>query len=247
MAVEASVNQERGAVGIVAALIIGLSLVGSALILRSSIVDATQEVAALTEALASGRLAANPPSRPSARPSQPEPSRRYSVDTKGSPSKGNPRAKLAIVEFSDFQCPYCARVIPTLKQIEDEYGGKVRIVFKHLPLSNHSKAPDAHAAAEAAHRQGRFWEMHDLIFANQRTMSPERYLEYAEQIGLDIARFNEDLASAQVQAKIASDTAEAERLMVNGTPGFFVNGRFLSGAQPFSAFKKLIDEELGRV
>jgi protein-disulfide isomerase len=228
-------------------LIIGLSLIGSALILRSTIVDATQEVAELTEALVSGRLAANPSPRPSARPSQPEPSRRYSVDTKDSPSKGNSRAKLAIVEFSDFQCPYCARVIPTLKQIEEEYGGKVRIVFKHLPLPNHSKAPAAHAAAEAAHRQGRFWEMHDLIFANQRTMSPDKYVEYAEQIGLDIDRFNTDIASAQVQAKIASDTAEAQRLMVNGTPGFFVNGRFLSGAQPFSAFKKLIDEELGRV
>jgi protein-disulfide isomerase len=137
-------------------------------------------------------------------------------------------------------------VTPTLQQIQKEYGDKVRIVFKHLPLSMHPKAPAAHAAAEAAHQQGKFWEMHDLIFANQEAMSPEKYVEYAKQLKLDVERFQRDVASAQVKARIDADSDEADRLGVTGTPSFFVNGRFLSGAQPFDAFKELIDQELGR-
>ena len=105
-------------------------------------------------------------------------------------------------------------------------------------------APAAHAAAEAAHRQGKFWEMHDLIFANQREMTPQKYEEYAQQLGLDMDRFRKDVASPAVKKKVDADAAEAARLGVTGTPGFFVNGRFLSGAKPFESFKELIDEEL---
>ena len=122
----------------------------------------------------------------------------------------------------------------------------MRIVFKHQPLDIHSKAPAAHAAAEAAHRQGKFWEMHDKIFESQREMSPEKYLAYAKEIGLDIDRFKKDLESAQVKKRIDSDASGAASLGVTGTPAFFVNGRYLSGAQPFSSFKKLIDEELSK-
>ena len=128
--------------------------------------------------------------------------------------------------------------------MEKKYGEKVRIVFKHLPLSIHPKAPAAHAAAEAAHRQGKFWEMHDKIFANQQQMSPEQYRIYAEELGLDLARFDQDVADPAVKKRIDGDTQEAAKLLVRGTPGFFINGRFLSGAQPFAAFKRLIDEEL---
>ena len=122
----------------------------------------------------------------------------------------------------------------------------MRIVFKHLPLAMHAKAPAAHAAAEAAHRQGKFWEMHDAILENQREMEPEKFLEYAEQMGLDMEKFKADVASQQVKQRVAADVEEARRLGVTGTPGFFVNGRFLSGAQPFESFKRLIDEELGK-
>ena len=239
--------QNSGGPVVVAALIIGGSIIAGAMLVRSSVDGAAQKVAGLEDALGSLQVAAAPaPARAPSRPSRPDPSRRYSVNTKGSPVKGNPDAKLAVVEFSDFQCPFCSRVTPTLKQIQAEYGDKVRIVFKHLPLSIHSKAPAAHAAAEAAHRQGKFWEMHDLIFANQRTMSEEAYIEYAGTLGLDVDRFKEDAASAEVKKRISDDMAEATRLGVTGTPGFFVNGRFISGAQPFSTFKGLIDEELGK-
>ena len=242
-------EQNTGGPILVAALILGASLVGASLLLRDSIERTATEVAGLKDTIAglSGAPAAAPaqPSRP-ARAGRPDPSRRYAVNTSGSPIKGDAKAKLAIVEFSDFQCPFCSRVTPTLKQIETEYGEKVRIVFKHLPLSIHPKAPAAHAAAEAAHRQGKFWEMHDKIFADQRGMSEAKYLTYADELGLDVEKFKKDIASSGVKQKIDADAQEAAKLGVTGTPAFFVNGRFLSGAQPFSAFKTLIDEELGK-
>ena len=111
-------------------------------------------------------------------------------------------------------------------------------------MSIHSKAAAAHAAAEAAYQQGKFWEMHDRIFAAQREMSPSKYLEYAEEIGLDIERYKKDLTSDVVKKRIEGDTRLASSLGVTGTPSFFINGRFLSGAQPFASFKKVIDEEL---
>jgi protein-disulfide isomerase len=122
----------------------------------------------------------------------------------------------------------------------------VRIVFKHLPLANHSKAPAAHAAAEAAYRQDRFWEMHDKIFASQREMSPEKYREYAAEIGLDVEQFDRDIGSAEVKSRIDADKSEAERLGTTGTPHFFINGRSLRGAKPYETFKEIIDEELAR-
>jgi protein-disulfide isomerase len=237
-------GQERNSALIVAALIIAVSVVAGALLVRSSLERAAEQVAALEKSLRG--LAGSPPARAPTRSARPDPDRRYSIDTQGSPVRGNPGARLAVVAFSDFECPFCNRVLPTLEQIEREYGGDVRIVFKHLPLSMHPQAPAAHAAAEAAHRQGKFWEMHDLIFADQRNMSPERYVEYAQRIGLDVERFVTDVESADVKRKVESDVAEAASLGVMSTPAFFVNGRYLRGAQPFASFKALIDEELGR-
>ena len=118
------------------------------------------------------------------------------------------------------------------------------IAFKHQPLDFHAKAPAAHAAAEAAHRQGKFWELHDKIFANQKQLTPEKFLEYAAEIGLDIEKFKADLASPEVKSRIDADKQEAAKLRNSGTPGFFVNGKFLRGAKPFEAFKEIIDAEL---
>lgn len=239
--------QNSNASLVVAAVVLAVALVASALVVRGPLEQGVAELSRLNDGLSALRAAAPPAPAPpaAARPTRPDPKRHYAVSTKGSPSKGNPEAQIALVEFSDFQCPFCGRVTPTLNQIEREYGDRVRIVFKHLPLRMHSKAPAAHAAAEAAHRQGKFWEMHDLIFANQREMSELKYVEYAEQIGLDVERFKRDVAATDVKAKVDADAAEAQQLGVTGTPGFFVNGRFLSGAQPFTSFKTLIDEELG--
>ncbi len=122
----------------------------------------------------------------------------------------------------------------------------MQVVWKHLPLVIHPKAPAAHAAAEAAHKQGKFWEMHDLIFADQGGMAPEKYEQYARQLGLNMDRFTQDVASAEVKRRLDDDTKEAQALGVSGTPAFIVNGRFLSGAKPFEQFKPVIDEELAR-
>jgi protein-disulfide isomerase len=120
----------------------------------------------------------------------------------------------------------------------------VRVVFKHMPLSFHKNAPAAHAAAEAAGMQNKFWEMHDSIFKNQRELSPATFEKYAGEIGLDIKKFKEDLASKALSDRIDEDLSQARKLGVTGTPAFFINGRFLSGAQPISSFTRLIDEAL---
>ena len=228
---------------LIAALLVSAALLGSAWLVKGSLDRTTVEVGALKGAL--DRLPANAP-QPAAAAGRPDPSRRYSVDIGGSPSRGAENAKVVLVEFSDFQCPFCGRVTPTLDEVRKNFSSDVRVVFKHLPLSMHPKAPAAHAAAEAAHLQGKFWEMHDLIFAKQGEMSPEKYVEYAKQIGLDVARFQRDVASDAVKKRVAADSAEASKLGVSGTPAFFVNGRFLSGAQPYASFEALIKEELGR-
>jgi protein-disulfide isomerase len=233
---------------IVAATILGLSILGGSYLMVKSLDRASGQIAALGGALAKGQPAEAPAKDPAPSPRRgPDPAKAYSVNTAGAPSKGGTAAAaVTLIEFSDFQCPFCSRVTGTLDQIEKTYGDRVRIVFKHLPLRMHSRAPLAHKAAEAANRQGKFWEMHDLIFANQRELSEAKYLEYAGQIGLDMGRFKKDLASASVKARVDADAAEAERLGVTGTPAFFVNGYFLSGAKPFADFKRLIDAQLAK-
>ena len=110
----------------------------------------------------------------------------------------------------------------------------------------HSKAQAAHEAAEAANQQGKFWEMHDMIFENQREMSPENYLSYAGELNLDVEKFKADLSSEVVKTRIQDDLTLAGSLGVTGTPSFYINGQFLSGAQPFGSFKRVIDEELAK-
>jgi len=234
---------------IVAATILGLSILGGAYILVGSVDRATEGIAALGGTLAKAApTAAAQAAPPAAAPRRgPDPAKAYAVNTKGSPAKGGAaNAAVTLVEFSDFQCPFCSRVTDTLDQIEEAYGDKVRIVFKHLPLRMHSRAPMAHAASEAANSQGKFWEMHDLIFENQRDLTEAAYLRYAAQIGMDVDQFKKDMVSASVKARVDADAAEAAKLGVTGTPGFFVNGYFLSGAKPFSEFKRVIDEQIAK-
>lgn len=229
---------------VIGALLLAVALVGSTYFVSQSIDRANgklrQVVANFEDLGGPGRVAAAAPSRPTS----PEPERRYEVAVGPSPVKGDEKAAVTIVEWSDFQCPFCSRVAPTLARIEKEYGDQVKLVFKHLPLPMHTKAPAAHAAAEAAHRQGQFWEMHDRIFAAQSRMDPGHFVAYAQEMGLDVDRFRDDVDSAGVKKQIDADMAQATELGVRGTPSFFINGRFLSGAQPFEAFKRIIDEEL---
>ncbi|MCO6439312.1 MAG: thioredoxin domain-containing protein [Phycisphaerae bacterium] len=162
------------------------------------------------------------------------------------PVKGPSDAPVTIVEFSDFQCPFCSRVGPTLKQIEDTYGDKVRISFRDFILPMHNRAMPAALAAQCANEQGKFWDYHDKLFGNQRALEDENLKSYAQDIGLDMNKFNECYNSKEYQSEIEKDMSRGRELGVTGTPAFFINGRFLSGAQPFDAFKAIINEELER-
>ena len=240
-------DSTNGRAIIIAAVLISFSIVGGSFFVANSLDRTTRQIEMATSALEDLELAAAPApgGRPS-RPNRPDANREYDVEVGGAPVKGSEDAIITIVEWSDFQCPFCNRVSPTLAQIEKEYGDKVQIAFKHLPLSMHTKAKAAHIASEAAHRQGKFWEMHDKIFADQRGMSEAKYLEYAKELGLDMNKFEADLESESVAQAVENDLKMASSLGVTGTPGFFVNGRFLRGAQPFDAFKRLIDQELAK-
>jgi protein-disulfide isomerase len=166
------------------------------------------------------------------------------VDVGNAPVKGPANAPVTIVAFSDFECPFCSRVVPTLKQIEDQYQGKVKVAFRNQPLPMHANAKAAAAAALAAHEQGKFWEMHDKLFANQRALDRASLDKYAQELGLNVDKFKAALDSNKFAQQIEADAADAGRLGATGTPTFFINGRTLVGAQPFDAFKRVIDEEL---
>jgi protein-disulfide isomerase len=177
-------------------------------------------------------------------PGAPNPNDRKTVDITGSPVKGSPKAPVTIVVFSDFQCPFCGRAEPTVKQIEDEYKDKVKVVWKNQPLPFHPNAMPAAKAAMAAYKQGKFWEMHDKLFSNQQALSDAIYAQYAKELGLDMAKFNADLNSPEIAASIQKDMQQGGSLGANGTPTFFINGRQLVGAQPADQFKQIIDDEL---
>jgi len=241
-------GSSSGGALVAAALITGASVLGGAYLLSMSVDRGSAQLATLNESLKAAAEAAGAPvaaARPSG-PKRPDPKKVYDIELGDAPIRGSESATITIVEWADFQCPFCVRVNPTLDQIQKEYGDKVRIAFKHLPLSMHAKARAAHQAAEAAHRQGKFWEMHDRIFESPKDLNPETYLRYANEMGLDIDRYNSDFSSTSVRKAIDENLAAATKLGVSGTPSFFVNGRFLSGAQPYGSFARVIDEELAK-
>ncbi len=160
------------------------------------------------------------------------------------PSKGANDAKVTIVEFSDFQCPFCSRAEPSVDEVMQKYAGKVRVVFRHFPLSFHENAAKAAEAAACADEQGKFWEMHKQLFANQNKLVLPELKEHAKTIGLDTAKFNECLDGGKMKAKVDADMEAGKKAGVNGTPAFFINGVMLSGAQPFAEFEKVINQEL---
>jgi protein-disulfide isomerase len=170
--------------------------------------------------------------------------------TSANPYKGGANAKVVIQEFSDFQCPFCGRVEPTVKQIMDTYGDKVKFVWRHKPLPMHPDAPLASEATEEAFKQkgsDGFWKMHDILFQNQSTpdgLKRPALEKYAEQLGLDMTKFKAAMDSTPYKAKIDADSKVGDDAGISGTPAFVINGYFVSGAQPFPKFKKLIDRAL---
>jgi protein-disulfide isomerase len=241
---------ESGGANIGGAILIAIAFLGGSYLVKTGLDDQAEQLGAVVTSLGKVEDALRSgggPGRPVARndfPDQPDPNKVHQVDVSNAPIRGDKNAKVTIVFFSDFQCPFCNRVNPTLAKLLESYPGKVRLAYKYLPLRIHPDAPGAAAAAEAANRQGKFWEMYDKIFANQRELKPEKFREYAQQLNLDLAKFDKDLADPSVKAKIDADSKEADKLGVAGTPAFFINGKYLSGAQPYETFQKMVDDQL---
>ena len=162
------------------------------------------------------------------------------------PAKGPASAPVTIVEFSDFQCPFCSRLTPTIAQVEQKYGDKVRLVFRQYPLPFHQNAQKAAEASLCAADQGKFWEMHDAMFANQSALAVTDLKASAAKLGLNADKFNKCLDSGEKAAVIAADQKAGQEVGVNGTPAMFINGRFISGAVPLENITSVIDDELRR-
>jgi protein-disulfide isomerase len=167
--------------------------------------------------------------------------------TDDGPSKGPAHARVTIVEFSSFQCSYCRKALATLEKVFEKYPDDVRLVFRYFALRGQGGAYPAAEAALCAEEQEQFWPYHDLLFANPRALKNEDLLGYAEELGLDLERFEQCVAEGKYRGQIEADTREARSLGVSGTPAFFVNGLLLSGARPAEDFYRLIDAELARL
>ncbi len=167
---------------------------------------------------------------------------KVSVAVAGYPTWGNPKAPVTIVEFSDYQCPFCSRAVPVLERIKKEYGpDKVKIVFRDMPLPSHNRAPAASMAAHCANDQGKFWEMHDMLFDNQAKLEDADLKSYAKKLTLDEKKFAECFDSKKHLPLIEKSRSEAETLGIQATPSFVINGVMIQGAQPFEKFKEKID------
>ena len=169
---------------------------------------------------------------------------RQKVAVAGSPAKGPAAAPVEVVEFSDFQCPFCLRAYPTVNQVLSTYGDRVRFVYRHYPLPNHPNARPAAEAAQCAAEQGQFWPYYDRLFADQTKLSDDGLKQSAAALGMDAGRFNACVDTHKYKDRVETDIKDGNDAGVNGTPAFFINGRMLTGAQPFEAFKRIIDEEL---
>ena len=173
------------------------------------------------------------------------PAQHVTVSTDGDPSIGPADAPITIVEFSDYQCPYCqAWYQQTYEQLMSSYPGKIRFVYRDLPLPMHPEAIPAAEAANCAGEQGAYWKFHDDLFSGQYQLGQAAYLQYASDLGLDKTAFTACLDDHHTQAEVKADAADAAKLGLNGTPSFVINGEILVGAQPFEQFKAIIDADL---
>lgn len=162
---------------------------------------------------------------------------------------GSEDAPVTIIEFSDYECPFCARAFNnTLPEIKEKYvdTGKVKLVYRDFPLSIHRSAQKAAEASECAGEQGKFWEMHDKLFENQSALDVASLKQYAKDIALDSTEFDACLDSGEMASEVQKDFSDGQKYGVTGTPAFFINGIKVSGAQPFSVFEQIIESELAK-
>jgi len=172
----------------------------------------------------------------------------YPIRVDGAPSKGPADAPVVVVEYSDFECPYCKRAHATMKELAERFPDKVRLVFKNHPLPNlHKHAQLAAEAALAAGAQGKFWEMHDLLFAFRDALTRKDLDDYAQSLGLDMVRFNYDLSTGRFRDRIRRETQEMLKIGATGVPAIFVNGVYIKGAKPLAVYEKAVQAALGEI
>jgi protein-disulfide isomerase len=169
---------------------------------------------------------------------------RMKIDIGESPVQGPKEAKVTIIDFSDYQCPFCGQARKTLKKIMDTYGNSIRLVFKDFPMSFHRDAEKAHEAAYCAGDQGKYWSMHELLFTNQNTLKVNNLKYFAKELGLDMAKFNKCLDDRIHAKRVTKNIEEARKFGVKKAPTFFINGIMLEGVSSFNNFKEIIDAEL---
>lgn len=176
----------------------------------------------------------------------PKPSIKVTVDVGNSPVFGPKNAKVTIVEFSDFQCPFCSQAAKTVSEIKKHYGKKVQFAFKQFPLPMHPQAKPASEAALCVNEQStdKFWKYHDVLFENQKALDNESLKKYAKQVGANMDAFNKCFGEHKHAGAVQADLEYGNKIGVRSTPTFFINGRLVSGALPFESFKEIIDEEL---
>jgi protein-disulfide isomerase len=178
----------------------------------------------------------------------PPPLTRVEVSIQGAPVRGPIDAPVTVVEFSDFECPFCKQAHTTLIRVMERYKGKIKHVYRDLPLEKiHAQAIGAAVAARCANEQGKFWEYHDVLFTHAPKLSTDDLKQYAAEIGLDVAKFSTCISSGKHKAAVQKDAEEGLALGITGTPAFFINGRPLGGAQSLETFIRVIDDELARI
>lgn len=175
-----------------------------------------------------------------------KPKMQMNVEVGNAPLFGKTNAPVTIVEFSDFQCPFCSRAAETVTELKKKYSGKVKLAFKHFPLPMHRDARPAAEASMCVNEQGaeKFWKFHDLVFKNQDKLGASNLEKYAKDAGADPKKFNECISSKKYSSNIQKDVEYGEKIGVKSTPTFFINGQLVSGAVPLETFSEVIDEEL---
>ncbi len=206
-------------------------------------------VAALNQVSQANQSAQQAATQQAADPNQvqvPQNVKRYDVPIGNSPVEGSASAPITIIEFSDYQCPFCQQwQQQVLPQIKDKYGDKVRLVYRNFPLySIHPEAESASEAAECAGEQKKYWEYHDLLFSGQKDLGSTTYTDYAQSLGLNMDSFKKCVDEHRYQSTVKADFDYASQLGVRSTPTFFINGLAVVGAQPFEVFQQIIDLEL---
>jgi protein-disulfide isomerase len=171
---------------------------------------------------------------------------RKTIDLADAPMKGNQAAKIALVEFVDYECPHCKRVQPVMRQALDEFKNEVRLYFKHYPLGTHTNARLAAEGAMAAHKQGKFWQYNDGVWNHAESLTPAKLEQIAKDVGLDVEKWRKDLESAEVRQRVQKDRSDGETLGISSTPSIYLNGREFTDTRDIDSLRDWINEELGK-